>query len=78
MMGRQIALVTLWLCGSVMANPSFETTPAVTVSPGGIEAPTVIADTCPTFSWGRATGATHYEVTVFGTGDYAGSEYAEQ
>ena len=77
MMGRKPLFVALWLCANSFANPYLDSPRAVTVSPGGIEGPTLIAETCPTFSWGQTAGATRYEVVIFDTGDSAGSDYTE-
>ncbi len=78
MTSRKILLLALWLCGNATANTSLESTPAISVSPGGIEAPTWLTNPCPTFSWGSAPEATGYELTVFGVLDGFGATYEEQ
>ena len=50
----------------------------LTVSPGGLNEPTQIADACPTFSWGSIPGASGYELAVFHILDDNGSRYHEQ
>ena len=43
----------------------------VAVSPGGTEDRTLIAEVCPTFSWGTVEGATAYELVVLRRADVA-------
>jgi hypothetical protein len=43
----------------------------VAASPGAVEKVAVIGQTCPTFSWGAAPGAVHYELIVFSLRDEA-------
>jgi hypothetical protein len=69
-----LSLGLLLISTAVIARSST----VLTVSPGGLQERTQIADACPTFSWGRATGATRYKVVVFDALDNDSSEYAEQ
>jgi len=62
-MRSSISLFVALLCGFSISMAYGED--AVTVSPGGIEGPTVVTDTCPTFSWAPAAAANTYELAVF-------------
>jgi hypothetical protein len=49
----------------LISNAAFsQPAPALTVSPGGLQNATQIADGCATFSWGPVDGATGYQVAV--------------
>lgn len=78
MMTRTIIIPALLFSGISLAQPVSEMAPALSVSPGGIEAPTWLSDPCPTFSWGSVPQASGYELAVFPLLDSNGGSYREQ
>jgi len=58
--------------GSIAASNALSGT---TVSPGSLTDTVGISDTCPTFSWGRFSGAQGYEVAVFQVTGDEGTDY---
>ena len=57
---------------------SSQSSSVLTVSPGGLQESRQIADACPTFSWGRATGANRYKVAIFDAMESDSPDYAQQ
>ncbi|WP_457668882.1 tail fiber domain-containing protein [Thiolapillus sp.] len=62
----------LMFLGSIAA---FNALAGISVSPGGLYDTVRISDTCPTFSWGRFSGAQGYEVAVFHVTADGGTDY---
>ncbi len=67
---RSKALVCLGLFPAAAAAAG-ATAPPMTVSPGSADRLSLIADRCPTFSWGGVTDAGGYELVVYRVADGA-------
>jgi hypothetical protein len=70
-----VTVILLLAPGTIAAATSPQPEP---VSPGGRQQSTLIAECCPTFSWGLAPGASRYEIAVFDALGSDSAEYAEQ
>ena len=56
-------------CGLWAATVVFAGAGPVAVSPGDAARLVLVADGCPTFSWGRVDGALHYELVIYRLGE---------
>ena len=62
MRSKALVCLGIFLAAAALAAA---TAPPVPVSPGGTEQVSLIADRCPTFSWGGVAGADGYELMIY-------------